>query len=238
MVADFRRRDVAAGGQGAPLAPAFHDAAFRSATRSRAIVNIGGISNVSWLPAGGPFAGFDCGPGNVLLDAWAQRHLGAAFDANGAWAARGRVIPDLLERLRDEAFFGAAPPKSTGRERFNAAWLDAKLDSGSRPEDVQATLLELTATAIADAIATFCPGTDEIHLCGGGARNPALVSRLRAVAPGKPVALTDELGIPTGHVECAAFAWLAMKCVRREPLDLRKVTGARGPRVLGAIYPA
>jgi len=238
VVADFRRRDIAAGGQGAPLVPAFHDAVFRSATRSRTIVNIGGISNISWLPAGEPFTGFDCGPGNVLLDAWARRHLGVAYDADGAWAARGRVIPGLLGRLKDEAYFRAVPPKSTGRELFNTAWLDAKCEAGSRPEDVQATLVELSAAVIAEATARFCPGTEEIHLCGGGARNPVLVSRLRAAAAGVPVGLTDALGIPTGQVECAAFAWLAMKCVRREPLDLRKVTGARGPRILGAVYPA
>ena len=238
VVADFRRRDIAAGGQGAPLVPAFHDAAFRSPSCSRAIVNIGGIANISSLPVDAPFTGFDCGPGNVLLDAWTRRHLGADFDADGAWAARGTVDRRLLAKLLEDEFFRATPPKSTGRERFNAAWLDARLDAGAKPEDVQATLVELTARAVADGIDAFCPATEEIYLCGGGARNGVLEARVAANAKRRRVARTDVLGVPSGHVEAVAFAWLAMRCVRREPIDLTRPTGARGPRILGAIYPA
>jgi anhydro-N-acetylmuramic acid kinase len=237
VVADFRRRDVAAGGQGAPLAPAFHDAAFRSATLSRAVVNIGGISNVSLLPQGAPVTGFDCGPGNVLLDGWTKRHLHADFDADGAWAARGKVSRPLLEILRGDEYFELAPPKSTGRERFNMAWLDPRLSGEVAPEDVQATLVELTASTIVDAIDRYGGATEEIYLCGGGARNPVIRSRISALGSGRRVADTAALGVPSAVVECAAFAWLAMKCVQREPVDLSRVTGARGPRVMGAIYP-
>jgi anhydro-N-acetylmuramic acid kinase len=238
VVADFRRRDMAAGGQGAPLVPAFHEAAFRTPGRSRAVVNIGGISNITWLPASGPTTGFDCGPGNVLLDGWTQRNLGKAYDEDGRWAASGRSIPALLAQLMSEPFLGKSPPKSTGRELFGMAWLDERLGRDHQPADVQATLADYTAHSIVKAIDRFCPGTAEIFLAGGGARNAALVSRIRALTDPRRVALTDELGVPTGHVEAVAFAWLAMKCVRREPIDLSSVTGARGPRVLGAIYPA
>ena len=238
VVADFRRRDMAAGGQGAPLVPAFHEALFRHPTISRCIVNIGGISNVTWLPAGGTALGFDCGPGNVLLDGWARHHLGAHYDAEGRWAARGRTDANFLEALLAEPFLKRRPPKSTGRELFRAAWLEERLPGGLRPEDVQSSLADFTAHAIVNALDQFCPGTDEIYLAGGGARNPALVERIARLAGSRPVSLTDALGVPTGHVESMAFAWLAMKCVRREPVDLTAVTGAKGPRVLGAIYPA
>ncbi|APV48738.1 anhydro-N-acetylmuramic acid kinase [Betaproteobacteria bacterium GR16-43] len=237
VVADFRRRDVAAGGQGAPLVPAFHDAVFRSATLSRAIVNIGGISNASLLPAGSPHLGYDCGPGNVLMDAWIHRHLGASYDAGGAWAARGKVNEALLSRLLDDEYFARVPPKSTGRERFNLSWLEAKRDGDTPPEDVQATLLELTARAILDSIQRFGPETREIYLCGGGARNAILGSRIASLSPGRRVSDTQALGIAPEAVEAAAFAWLAMKSVRREAIDNTRVTGARGPRILGAIYP-
>lgn len=236
VVADFRRRDIAAGGEGAPLAPLFHDAVFRSATLDRAIVNVGGISNATLLPAGQPLKGFDCGPGNVLLDAWAKRHLNADYDADGAWAARGRVDAGLLARLRDEPYFDRDPPKSTGRELFNVPWLEARLDASASPEDVQATLVELTATTIVESISRHGGGTREIYLCGGGARNPSLRNRIASLS-GLRVADTQALGIASGLVECAAFAWLAMKCVRREPIDATRVTGACGARVLGAIYP-
>lgn len=237
VVADFRRRDMAAGGQGAPLVPAFHEAMFRVVDRSRCVVNIGGISNVTWLPATGPTLGFDCGPGNVLLDGWAQRHLGEHYDEGGRWAARGHADAALLERFLAEPFLASSPPKSTGRELFRMAWLEERLPQRFRPEDVQATLAEFTARAIVEAIERFCGDAEEIYLAGGGARNPGLVERIRRLA-GRPVAPTDALGVPTAHVESMAFAWLAMKCVRREPVDLTAVTGAREPRVLGAIYPA
>jgi anhydro-N-acetylmuramic acid kinase len=238
VVADFRRRDMAAGGQGAPLVPAFHEAVFRDGRRSRAVVNIGGISNVTWLPAARATVGFDCGPGNVLLDGWARRHIGTHFDENGAWAARGHTDTALLERLLDEPFLKSPPPKSTGRELFRLDWLEDRLSPGMNPADVQSTLTDFTAHAIVRAIDRFCGDTEEIYLAGGGARNGALVSRITALAQGRPVAPTDVLGVPTQHVESMAFAWLAMKCVRREPVDLTAATGARAPRVLGAIYPA
>ena len=238
VVADFRRRDMAAGGQGAPLVPAFHEAVFRDHATSRCIVNIGGISNVTWLPAGRHTLGFDCGPGNVLLDGWTRRHLGAHYDEGGRWAARGRTDAGLLASFLAEPFLRLAPPKSTGRELFRMAWLEERLPREYRAEDVQSTLADFTAHAIVDAIDRFCASTDEIYLAGGGARNAALVERIASLAGDRPVAPTDALGVPTAHVESMAFAWLAMKCVRREPIDLTAVTGARRPTVLGAIYPA
>ena len=238
VVADFRRRDMAAGGQGAPLVPAFHDAVFRDPSRSRAVVNIGGISNVTWLAPGRPTLGFDCGPGNVLLDGWARRHLGADFDEDGRFAARGRSDAALLSRLLAEPYLHAPPPKSTGRELFHVSWLEERLPVGYDAADVQATLTDFTARAVVDSIDRFCVGTQELYLAGGGARNATLVARIASLAAGRAVALTDALGVPTGHVESMAFAWLAMKCVRREPVDLTAATGAHGPRVLGAIYPA
>jgi anhydro-N-acetylmuramic acid kinase len=238
VVADFRRRDMAAGGQGAPLVPAFHEAVFRHGSRSRAVVNIGGISNVTWLPAAGRTLGFDCGPGNVLLDGWARKHIGARFDEDGKWASAGRTDEALLGRFMDEPFLQLPPPKSTGRELFRLEWLQDRLPADYRTADVQSTLTDFTAHSILGAIDTFCPATDEIYLAGGGARNGSLVSRITRLAGGRPVAPTDALGVPTSHVESMAFAWLAMKCVKREPVDLTAVTGARQPRILGAIYAA
>lgn len=238
VVADFRRRDIAAGGQGAPLVPAFHEAVFRHPERSRAVVNIGGISNVTWLPACGRTLGFDCGPGNVLLDGWAHKHMGERFDEDGKWSRKGVSDSILLARLMAEPFLDAPPPKSTGRELFRLRWLEDRLPRNVAPADVQATLADFTAQAIVQAIDRFCAGVEEIFLAGGGARNPALVERIARLAGRRPVAPTDELGVPTGHVESMAFAWLAMKCVRREPVDLTAVTGARAPRILGAVYAA
>jgi anhydro-N-acetylmuramic acid kinase len=238
VVADFRRRDMAAGGQGAPLVPAFHHAVFRHPDAHRAIVNIGGISNVSSLRPGGAFAGFDCGPGNVLMDAWVRRYRGREFDEDGGWAAQGRVDAALLARLMREPFLDVPPPRSTGRELFNEAWLAAKLEGNPAPENVQATLLEFTARAIVESIDRFCGGADEIYLCGGGARNRRLADRIGELAAPRPVRPTDVLGVPTGHVEAMAFAWLGLRCIRREPVDLAAVTGASHPCVLGAIYPA
>jgi len=238
VIADFRRRDMAAGGQGAPLVPAFHEALFRHATLSRAVVNIGGISNITWMPTAGRAIGFDCGPGNVLLDGWTRRHLDKAFDENGGWAERGRTDPELLQALLSEPFLDAPPPKSTGRELFRMEWLDERIAANQQPADVQSTLTDFTAHAIVDALDRFCDRTDEIYLSGGGARNAALVSRIARLARERPVAPTDVLGVPTAHVESMAFAWYAMKFVRREPVDLTAVTGAREPRLLGALYPA
>ena len=238
VVADFRRRDMAAGGQGAPLVPAFHEAVFRTPAASRAVVNIGGISNITWLPAGSRTLGFDCGPGNVLLDGWARRHLGARFDEDGRWASAGRTDGELLARLLDEPYLRLAPPKSTGRELFRLEWLEERLPADYRTADVQSTLTDFTAHSIVRGLRDFCPGTEEVFLAGGGARNRALVERIRALCESCKVDLTDALGVPTAHVESMAFAWLAMKCVGREPIDLSTVTGAAGPRILGAIYPA
>lgn len=238
VVCDFRSRDIAAGGQGAPLVPAFHQAVFASPQRARAIVNIGGIANISVLPVNGEVAGFDCGPGNALMDGWIMAHQRKPYDAGGAWAASGSVLPELAERLLAHEFFVRLPPKSTGRETFNLQWVRKALAGNERPADVQATLCELTAAGIARALDVHCADTTEVYLCGGGARNDALSARLAALLPGRLIAITDRLGIAAEAVEAAAFAWLAGRALAREPGNLPRVTGARGPRVLGAIYPA
>ncbi len=238
VVCDFRSRDIAAGGEGAPLVPAFHRAVFAHPQLSRAVVNIGGIANITSLPAQGNVIGFDCGPGNVLMDGWIMAHQGVAYDAGGAWAAQGAVLPELLERLLAHEFFERTPPKSTGRDLFNLKNLEVTLAGNERPVDVQATLCELTATAIARALTAHCADAREIYLCGGGARNDVLRQRLAALLPGRRVAVTDELGIAVESVEAAAFAWLAQRTLAGEPGNLPQVTGARGLRVLGAIYPA
>ncbi len=238
VVCDFRSRDIAAGGEGAPLVPAFHQTVFADQNTHRVIVNIGGIANLTNLPVSGEVTGFDCGPGNVLLDAWMLRHRHQPFDRDGAWAAGGRVIPLLLERLCGDGFFTRTPPKSSGRDLVNADWLGRQLAGDENPADVQATLLALTASTISDAISRFCAGADEIYLCGGGARNTALVSLLsKSLAPHK-VAATDLLGINAEFVEATAFAWLAQRTMESQPGNLPAVTGARGPRLLGAIYRA
>lgn len=237
VVADFRSRDVAAGGQGAPLVPLFHDAVFRDSAGKRAVVNIGGISNATVLHPGQPLTGFDCGPGNLLLDHWVSTHRGQAFDRDGEWARTGQVLPELLARFLTDDFFSAKPPKSTGRERFNPSWLSHKLSGTEAPADVQSTLLALTITAIVDAIDRFAPGTGEIYLCGGGAHNALLRERLAQRAAPRAIATTQALGIAPQWVEAAAFAWLADRCVSRVALPLPSVTGARHDTVLGAIYP-
>ena len=238
VVCDFRSRDIAAGGEGAPLVPAFHRAVFAHPQQSRAVVNIGGIANITSLPARGDVIGFDCGPGNMLMDGWIMAHQNVSYDAGGAWAAQGAALPELLERLLTHEFFERAPPKSTGRDLFNLKNLEAVLAGNERPVDVQATLCDLTATAIARALNAHCADAREVYLCGGGARNDRLRKRLAALLPDRRVALTDELGIAAEPVEAAAFAWLAQRTLSGEPGNLPAVTGARGPRVLGAIYPA
>ncbi|MCE5182099.1 MAG: anhydro-N-acetylmuramic acid kinase [Betaproteobacteria bacterium] len=236
VVADFRSRDIAAGGHGAPLVPAFHAALFRHLEHHRAIVNIGGISNLTYLPRHGKVLGFDCGPGNLLMDTWAMRHLGQPYDKNGAWAGTGQIIPDLLQKLLAEPFFLAVPPKSTGRDLFNLPWLERFLSPDFPPVDVQATLLELTVDGIAGALETHCKETGEIYLCGGGAHNGTLVRRLKQRLPSRAVALTDDLGVPADWVEAFAFAWLAKQTLDGRPGNLPEVTGAKGERILGAIY--
>lgn len=237
VVADFRRRDVAAGGQGAPLVPVFHDAVFRAPANRRAIVNIGGISNATILHPDSDVRGFDCGPGNLLLDHWTHTHLGTEFDECGEWARTGRVLPHLLDRFLGDPFLDAPPPKSTGREHFGRHWLSRHLSGDEAPADVQATLTEFTAAAIVRSMERFASGTQELFLCGGGARNTALVERIAALASPMHVGITDDLGVGAAWVEAMAFAWLAKCCVDRKPLSLGAVTGARHPCVLGAIYP-
>jgi len=238
VVADFRSRDIAAGGQGAPLVPAFHAVCFRDTRRHRVIVNLGGIANLTDLPPKGPVTGFDSGPGNLLLDAWAREHLDSDFDPGGAFAARGRPVQALLVAVLSYPYFSRSPPKSTGRDHFNLKWLHAHDVNHHSTEDVQATLSELTARSIGDAIGKFCPGAEEVYLCGGGARNLDLVRRLKLALPNLGVASTERLGIHPDWVEAMAFAWLAQRMIKREPGNLAEVTGAQGPRVLGAIYPA
>ncbi|MEH6639955.1 MAG: anhydro-N-acetylmuramic acid kinase [Porticoccaceae bacterium] len=239
-VADFRRRDIALGGHGAPLVPAFHRAAFRDADHHRVIVNIGGISNITCLPAQGPVSGFDTGPGNGLLDAWINRHRGLAYDDGGQWAASHIPHPDLLAHLKQHDFFNQPPPKSTGREDFNLDWLDRQLenfvdiDAGS----VQATLLALTAESIAEAIEKTSTLATEIYICGGGALNTALMDALKTLLAPAKVASTSALGIDPEWVEAAAFAWLARQTLAGLPGSLAEVTGATKAEILGAIYPS
>ncbi len=238
VVADFRSRDVAAGGQGAPLVPAFHRAVFAAPGVHRIIVNVGGISNLTDLAEDGSAAGFDCGPGNLLMDGWVRLHLGEPFDRDGAWAAGGTVIPELLQALLAHPFFQQPPPKSTGRDCFHLDWLGQAIRPHMEARDIQATLLELTACTIADAIVRFCTTAGEVYLCGGGAHNLALQRRLRTLLTGRSVVTTDRLGMAADWVEAAAFAWLARQTLLGLPGNLPGVTGAVGPRVLGAIYPA
>ncbi|MCP8463118.1 anhydro-N-acetylmuramic acid kinase [Pseudomonas sp. ZM23] len=240
VVADFRRRDVAAGGQGAPLVPAFHQALFGNEHRERAILNIGGFSNVSLLSPGQPVRGFDCGPGNVLLDAWIQEQHGHPYDRDGAWAASGSIDPQLLQRMLADDFFATRGPKSTGRERFNLGWLNGVLadHTAAKAEDVQATLLELTACSIAASLHDAQPGCEEVVVCGGGAFNITLMQRLAAHMPGTSVISSIDRGVPPEWMEAMAFAWLAHRFLERLPGNCPEVTAARGPRILGALYPA
>lgn len=237
-VADFRRRDVAAGGHGAPLVPAFHAAMLHSADEDRAVLNLGGIGNFTLLPAVGDVRGFDTGPANALMDAWCERHTGATFDADGGFAAEGAVDSRLLARLLDEPWFALAPPKSTGREQFHLEWATSRLTGGERPQDVQATLLELTATTVVDALRAHQSATRRLLVCGGGVRNTRLLARIAALLPGVVVESTAAHGLDPDFLEAMAFAWLARQTLAGLPGNVPSVTGARGPRVLGVIYPA
>jgi anhydro-N-acetylmuramic acid kinase len=240
VVGDFRRRDVAAGGQGAPLVPAFHEALFPAEVGASAVLNVGGFSNLSLIEPGQPVAGFDCGPGNVLMDAWIDRHLGQAYDRNGDWAVTGQVAPALLVQLLDDPFFASTGPKSTGREVFNLPWLLNHLQSFAAlaAADVQATLLELTALTVVHSLQRAQPNTRRLLICGGGAHNGALMARLAALLPDTTVASTAQVGVDPDWVEAMAFAWLAHCCLEGIVTNRPSVTGARGLRVLGAIYPA
>lgn len=240
VVSDFRSRDVAAGGQGAPLVPAFHEALFEERTGNQAVLNVGGFSNLSLIEPTRPVAGFDCGPGNVLMDAWIQQQRGENYDRNGDWAKTGTVEPELLEALLSDPFFITQGPKSTGREVFNLPWLEQHLSRlpPLAAENVQATLLELTALTIVTALQSAQTDTQELLVCGGGAHNSALMTRLAALLPGTTVASTATHGVDPDWVEAMAFAWLAHCCLEGIAANRPSVTGARGLRVLGAIYPA
>lgn len=242
-IADFRRRDMAAGGQGAPLVPAFHQACFASSKWDRAIVNIGGIANLTWLPRGSHnVAGFDTGPGNGLMDAWIGHALGKAYDNQGQWAASGKADPQLLERLLTHPYFARPRPKSTGPEEFHRGWLETQLEQLNnelKPEDVQATLLALTVKSIArdiEAVASSAPA--QTYVCGGGAYNRELMQQLQAQLPRHSVKSTETLGLSPEWIEAVAFAWLAQQTWKGQPGNLPCVTGAQAPCVLGAIYPA
>lgn len=237
VICDFRNRDLAAGGEGAPLVPAFH-AWLLAAQQIRAVVNIGGFANLTLLD-GAHISGFDSGPGNVLLDHWIHQHTGQLFDADGAWARRGKVIPELLTAMLTDPYFARSAPKSTGREYFHPAWLAQQLrDRHDAPVDVQATLLELTARTIVDALDSCQPPAQEIYICGGGVRNGALMERLQQLLAPRPVHSTATLGVDPDWMEAIAFAWLAWRCQTRQSGNLPAVTGACGERILGAIYPA
>ena len=239
VVADFRSRDVAAGGQGAPLVPAFHQAVFGVPGETLAVLNIGGMSNISILQPD-KVLGFDCGPGNVLMDLWCHQHLGQGYDHLGQWAASGSVSQALLTRFMNDPFFNAPPPKSTGRDLFHADWLQAHLSAvpGLSAADVQATLAALTVQTCAKDVLRYAPTAKRLLVCGGGAYNQHLMSLLSQALPEVDVASTEAHGLPPLQVEAAAFAWLARQTLLNLPGNLPAVTGARGPRVLGAIYPA
>ena len=237
-VADFRGKDLAAGGQGAPLAPLFHRAVFESPDHTRVIVNLGGIANISVIAAGRDYLGYDTGPANVLMDYWVQKHLQQPVDLQGSWAASGQVIEELLTRLLDDPYFASAEPKSTGREYFNGSWLEqrlAQLGGNCEPVDVQATLLELTAATVATEIENQL-NPDQVYLCGGGAHNTALQQRLQELLPLCEVASTEKLGIAPDWVEAMTFAWLAKQRLATNKQDTRNITGAERPVILGGVY--
>jgi anhydro-N-acetylmuramic acid kinase len=242
VVADFRSRDVAAGGQGAPLVPPFHQAWFGQTQPSIAVLNIGGISNITVIDAAAHpgLCGFDCGPGNTLLDAWCLLHTGAAYDDRGQWARSGEIHAALLRRLQDEPYFSRTPPKSTGRDLFNMEWLRARLQ-GLEPlaeRDVQATLTELTAWCCSTGLLGLAAHCPTLAVCGGGARNAYLCERIAHALPTCRVCSSEEFGLPPQQVEATAFAWLAHQCVQRKTASRPEVTGASGPRILGTIYPS
>ena len=235
-IADFRRRDVAASGEGAPLVPPFHEALFKPAKGERVVVNIGGISNMTIL-APDLTLGFDTGPGNALLDAWIREHRSLVFDKDGAWSATGTVIPRLLDRFDQDGFVRAPPPKSTGKDLYNLNYLRRHLRGSEDPTDVQATLAEFTAASISSAIKTWAPSSADVVVCGGGRLNSDLMARLQRRLPKRRVMQTETLGVDGDAIEAAAFAWLAYRFLERLPGNAPAVTGATGPRILGALYP-
>ena len=238
---DFRRRDMAAGGQGAPLVPAFHEALLRTGSEDRIVLNLGGIANITVLPAepARPTFGFDTGPANCLMDSWAQQQLGREYDEDGSWAASEQPDPVLLAHLLEDPYFDRSPPKSTGTQHFSGRWLNTKLAAAKTlsPARVQATLLALTCKTVADAVHCHAPDTGRILVCGGGAHNSAVLEQLADIS-GLPVETTAGFGIDPDWMETMAFAWLAQRTLAGEPGNLPAVTGAAGPRILGAIHPA
>ena len=245
VISDFRSRDIAAGGQGAPLVPAFHQAVFADKQINRVIINIGGIANITYLgnsenssnKTNGVY-GFDSGPGNMLLDAWIKQHKNLDYDANGDWASTGQVIPSLLSDMLAEPYFALLPPKSTGRDLFNQTWLQEKLLATTtlRPQDVACTLVALTAHSIYNALTQHCGEFNEVYVCGGGAHNRLLIELLQTLLGETKCDSTESLGIGADWVEAIAFAWLAKQCINKKTANLAEVTGAKGPRILGAIY--
>ncbi|WP_339846822.1 anhydro-N-acetylmuramic acid kinase [uncultured Halopseudomonas sp.] len=241
VVSDFRSRDLAAGGEGAPLVPAFHEWLLRSPDQARTLINIGGFANLTVLDPEQPVVGFDSGPGNVLMDHWIQLHRSLPYDNGGSWARSGKVSAELLELMLNDPYFQRQGPKSTGREYFHPAWLDNKLATLRTtlpPEDAQATLLELTAHTISLAVRSNATNTKSIFVCGGGARNQYLLERLESLLRPIPVGTTAQLGVDPDWMEAIAFAWLAWRCLERQPGNQPQVTGASGLRILGAHYPA
>lgn len=246
VVADFRNSDIALGGQGAPLVCAFHHHLFADTTQARAIINVGGIANITFLPTAAAWdidavTGLDTGPGNALMDAWISDHFQRPLDADGHWAASGNVNPALLTQLMADSYFGRPPPKSTGREYFNLDWLRAQIDSVTQPPltaDVQATLCEFSARTIAQAVEDYGPGDEELLLCGGGARNPELCRRLAARVAPRPLRLTQDYGVDADWLEAIAFAWLAMRTINGQSGNVPAVTGARSAVPLGGVYEA
>lgn len=237
VVADFRSRDIAAGGQGAPLVPAFHKALFAQPERNRAIINIGGIANITYLASADSTSGFDSGPGNMLLDMWIKQQLNLSYDADGAWASTGNIIEPLLKAMLAEPYFALTPPKSTGRDLFNSNWLNAYLcNKNYHANDVARTLVALTAHSIHDALILHCDAVDEVYLCGGGAHNVTLKQHLQLLLGEKTLETTEALGMGVDWAEAIAFAWLAKQCLSQQTANLPQVTGAKGARILGAIY--
>jgi len=238
-VADFRRRDVAAGGHGAPLMPAFHLAMLGSAGEDRAVLNLGGIGNLTLIPREGIVRGFDTGPANALMDSWCQLHTGQPFDADGAFAASGRVLPALLAQWQAEPWFDLPPPKSTGREQFHLDWaLAAPAAAGAAPADIQATLLALTVATVSEALLRHLPDARRVLVCGGGVRNRLLMERLATRLAGIDVVSSQAHGLDPDYLEAMGFAWLASRTMAGRSGNLPAVTGARGHRILGAIHPA
>ncbi|WP_092389482.1 anhydro-N-acetylmuramic acid kinase [Halopseudomonas salegens] len=240
VVSDFRSRDLAAGGEGAPLVPAFHQWLLADPEQARAVINIGGFANLTLLRPGHAVTGFDSGPGNILLDAWIQQHQDRAYDAEGCWAASGTVHSGLVAQLLADPYFSRAAPKSTGREYFNSLWLERQLKNFGQPlpaADVQACLLELTAHSIANAVTGQVSDCKSVHICGGGAANTHLLQRLKELLSPLQVHTTAAVGVDPEWMEAMAFAWLAWRCLQGQSGNLPTVTGAAGPRVLGAVYP-